>query len=130
MPQGIAILFHGLSLPLLLSAIFLNGIIIRKWFNSGNGKRILQLYKWVGIFAVLYILLLPFGGYRIYRPYIIRYDTVIPVTIALLFIYGLSTLFLMKSLASKTRYVYISGVIVFLLIFKIADKPADNSCEK
>jgi hypothetical protein len=130
LPQGIANLFQKIGMQLLLTAALLNSIIIRIWYNASDGKKILRLYKWAALFIIIYILLLPLGGYRTYRPYIIRYDTIMPVTIALLFIYGLSTLFLLKNIPGKAKYIYIGAVAIFLLIYKNTDTMPDNSCER
>jgi hypothetical protein len=79
----------------------------------------------------VYILLLPLGGYRVYRPYSIRYDTILPVTLALFFYYGYSTFFILKNIAGKKTF-YILAVIVFSIVFTLNDEPGfeRNACEK
>jgi hypothetical protein len=62
-----------------------------------KGKKMIRILMWIGIFTFMYIMLLPFGGYRPYRPRIIRYDTFMPVTIALIYYFGASTYFINPS---------------------------------
>ncbi len=120
------------GLPVLLFMIALNAFIIKKFHYTLEGKMILQKLKWIGIFAGIYILLLPLGGYRMYRPNIIRYDTVMPITICFMFIYALSTLFIIKNIHPKYKKVYLFGICVFLFIFINADEPNFNwnACER
>jgi len=121
-----------LAFPLLFVLIAINLVIIHKYHSSKEGKRILHLSLWIGIFSLLYILLLPLGGFRIYRPNIIRYDTIMPFTFGLIFIYGFSTFFLIKQISKKNRVYYFTGIALFLLIFTNADKlkTADYDCER
>jgi hypothetical protein len=133
LPMGLFNLFSvKLGLPLLLFFILLNGYIINKTNNNPVGQKVLNLLKWIGIFSLIYILLLPLGGYREYRPNIIRRDTFMPVIIGMMYIYGLSTFFILKNNMLPYRKLYYIAVIVFLLIFTIADEPMikDNQCEK
>jgi len=130
-PLGIYyLLFQKLGYPLFLILIGINAIIIKKKFYNEDGRRILKLFKWIGIFSVIYILLLPLGGYRDYRPNIIRYDTIMPVTLCLIIIYGISTYFLINTIKKK-KYIYISAIVLFLMIFINANKSNfnDNQCE-
>jgi len=111
-----------LAYPLLFLLIAINLVIIYKYHSSIEGKRILHLSFWIGVFALLYILLLPLGGFRIYRPNIIRYDTVMPITFGIIFIYGFSTFFLVKQISKKNKIYYLIGIALFLLVFTNADK--------
>ncbi|HEX7414822.1 MAG TPA: hypothetical protein VF411_12335, partial [Bacteroidia bacterium] len=126
------LLTQKLGFPVLLFMIGLNTIIIKRKYYKPEGHRILFLLKWIGIFSAIYILLLPFGGYRIYRPDIIRYDSIMPITIALLFIYGYSSLYLINFMVPKFKGYYLAGIILFLFIYTNADKPFvdDNTCER
>jgi hypothetical protein len=133
LPRGLFNLFtEKLGLPLLLLFILLNGYIIKKTANNPEGQKIIELLKWIGIFAIIYMLLLPMGGYREYRSNILRRDTFMPIVICMMFIYGLSTFFILKNADLKYRKVYSVGVIIFMLIFTIADNPIvdANKCER
>ncbi|MDR2010975.1 MAG: hypothetical protein LBQ22_10905 [Bacteroidales bacterium] len=131
LPKG---LFYILTTKIwffyLLILFVINIILINK-NKTGYDKKILKICKWTGIFIIIYILLLPLGGYRSYRPYIIRHDTFVPVSVCFVFLIGLTTYYLFKIKKVKTWY-YIP-VVVVLAAFSIADKPypdTDNSCEK
>jgi hypothetical protein len=121
-PEGIYILMtNKIGLPLLLSLIIINSIIIRKHYKTDETKKMLSLINGFAIFSVLYILLLPLGGYRVYRPFIVRYDTIIPVTIGLFLMFGLTTFYLIKTISKKYKFVYITSIVLFLLNYEIAD---------
>ncbi|MGZ3861587.1 MAG: hypothetical protein ACXVPN_01120 [Bacteroidia bacterium] len=120
-----------LGWPVLLLMIGINIFLIRKYFNNAEGKKIIHLLKWIGVFSVIYILLLPLGGFRIYRPNVVRYDTIMPVTISMIFVYGLSAFFLIKSIVGKNKLIYLALVAVFMFVYANADEPVhDNDCER
>ena len=128
-------LFHLLTsefgFPLLFSAIALNSIQIYKSQQTKERTLILTMLKWIGIFGAVYLLMLPLGGYRSYRPNIVRSDTFMPITLGLMFIYALSTYYLIMQLKSTYKVAYISVVVLVSLVFTIADKPSrGNDCEK
>lgn len=122
MPDGLFnLLTKKIAFPLLLSSIILNILLIRKYFNSVESRKIRNLAGWIGIFALIYILLLPFGGYRGYRENIVRYDTIMPVTLALLFIFGKTTYYLVENITGKFKPAYLLALAAVLIIFTIAD---------
>jgi len=120
-----------LGIPLLILTIVLNHIFIKRLFQT-NGKKYLSLSKWMLLFILTYIALLPLGGYRFYRPSIVRYDTLLPVLVVLFFMYGKSTLFLLNHLDGKRKFFYLGYVIMLMLVFTNADKPEfdKNACER
>jgi hypothetical protein len=93
---------------------------------------LLHILKWIAIFSAIYTILLPFGGYREYRPYIIRWDTFMPVNLCLFYFYGKSTLFIINQYSSKHKVVYSAAIVCILLVFTVADKTDYNAstCEK
>ena len=124
LPEGLYyLLTQKIGYPLLLCMIGINAFLINKNYKTPEGNKILNLLKWIGIFSILYIILLPLGGYRSYRPDIIRYDSIMPITIALIFIYGLSAYFLIQNLKNKKRTIYLFVIISFSFIFTLADEP-------
>jgi hypothetical protein len=132
-PKGVLLLLtQHWGLPLLILTVFLNLYWIGKRHAAEEGKRIVRQSKWIGLFALVYIVLLPLGGFRTYRPNIIRYDTIMPITLGVMYIFALSTYFLIKSLSSETRKWYSAGIAALLLFFTVADKPefGNNACEK
>jgi hypothetical protein len=134
LPKGIyELLTARIGFPLLLLIIGINYYFLKKSKDNPEAGRIISLLGWIVVFSLIYILLLPLGGYREYRHNILRRDTIIPITLALIFIYGLSTYFLLSIFTGKTKNIYILGITVFLLIFTINDGPTTNNnniCEK
>ena len=77
--------------------------ILRKKQNE-NGKKLISRVKWIALFALIYILILPLGGYREYRPNIIRGDT-------LLILYILTCVYTcLYSFLRVVRWVASSGI--------------------
>lgn len=113
---------QSLGVPLLLIIIGVNVYLIKRYFSSPEGMKIVDSLRWIGIFAAVYLLLLPLGGYRPYRPNILRYDTFIPITIALLFFYGISTFFLLQHMTSRNLNVYLIGLFIFFAIYMNSDR--------
>lgn len=124
--------FQKLGFPVLFLTLIGNTLLIAKHYQTGEGKKILRTFKWIGLFALCYLLLLPLGGYREYRPYILRYDTIMPITLSLLFLFGKTSLFLLRQLDGKRRYGYIALLGLVLFIFTNADEPEfnKNACER
>ncbi|MFH1936670.1 MAG: hypothetical protein ABIK52_03805, partial [Bacteroidota bacterium] len=120
------------AFPLILLVIVVNLFLMRKRSGDAKVQKILILARWIGVFSILYILLLPLGGYRVYRPNVLRYDTIMPVTVCLIFLFGISTHFLIKHLPRRVNYVYITSIVLILLAFARADEPRfqENRCEK
>jgi hypothetical protein len=119
--------------PMILGILALNAILIRIYFWNEDGKRIIHWMKWLSVFSLIYFILLPLGGYRIYRPHILRYDTVMPVTLCLFFLFGSSTLFMLRTISHKKgKIIYSILIISVLLIFTRADEPRfrENACER
>jgi len=102
LPKGIYYQFtQKLGFPVLFILIMLNVFLIRKYYYTKNGKKVICSLKWIGLFSLFYILLLPLGGYRPYRPNILRYDTIMPLTVCLIYFYGLSSYFLLRNIKTK-----------------------------
>ena len=135
-PQGIfEELTSKLGLPLLVAFVLGNAWLVRRFTRpSAEGKRVQQVLRWVGLFAVVYIALLPLGGYRPYRPFLLRNDSILPVLLGLLFGYALSTVYLLQQLAARPRRWYVGAVCVLSLIFLNADRRLwlrdGNTCER
>ena len=104
---------QSLGVPLLLLIIAVNVFLIRRFTHTNNGKKIVGTLQWIGLFALIYLVLLPLGGYRTYRPNILRYDTFIPITIVLIYFYGNSTYFLINNLQGRSLKYY--GIFLFAL---------------
>ncbi len=132
LPQGLFNLLTGKPGFLFLFVMLaLNAGFIYRKFNNSEGTLILKTFKWILIFAGIYILLLPLGGYRDYRFYVIRYDTFLPITLALIFLYARSSIFLLQQISSIQKRWYIPLLVVMALIYTNADRANfdTNSCE-
>ena len=94
-------------------------------------SRILNIILFLLIVNLFYILLLPLGGYRIYRPLIIRYDTIIPLSISYFIIYGTTSIYLISNI-KKYLPVYITGIILFTIFMIVIDLRISklNECER
>ncbi|QKG80815.1 hypothetical protein [Tenuifilum thalassicum] len=133
LPEGIYYSFtQKLGFPVLFLFLLINALIIRNKYRNPEGEKLLKTFKWIGLFSLIYIALLPLGGYRNYRPYVLRYDTIIPITVSLMFVFAKTTIFILKNFSHKQNYWYIPLVSLVLFIFTNADKPNfnKNSCEK
>jgi len=133
LPQGLYYLLTSkLGFPLLFLVIIANLIIIVRQYRSAESDGLIKLLKWLGIFALLYILLLPLGGYRSYRPNILRYDTFIPVTLSIMFAFGTTSLYLIKRLKGRRKSIYLAALVSIILMFANADRvnKADYLCER
>lgn len=109
-----------LGFILLLFGVFINWVILKN-----TDREYLIKYKLfftlLALFSVIYILLLPFGGFRSYRPLIIRYDTLIPVTICLIFVFVHSSWHLFNKLKDKNWRIYAGFISLILIINFIGD---------
>ena len=136
LPLGVfKVLTVRLGLPLLLLACLGNQWLLRRRVPpSAESQRLALLLRWVGWFALGYVLLLPLGGYRGYRPLLVRFDTILPIAIGLVGFYGASTAYLLGQLAGRARHWYVGGVLVLAAIFINSDLgyyPGDNNiCER
>ncbi len=133
LPEGLFRQFSlRLGLPLLLLGVLANAVFLKKQSGNPDAARALTILKWLAVFSILFILLLPLGGFREYRPNIIRRDTIMPVLLCLMYGFGLSTYFLLRQFPGRLKVAYRVGVVLFLAIFVNADLPlpVQNQCER
>ncbi len=127
MPKGFFDLISAKpGLAVLIGFALINAILvfIIKDKNVAHKK----LLYFISAFIGMYLILLPFGGYRDYRPNIIGTDVFLPIILALLIFTISSSLFLINRLPAAYRII---PAAVFV-IFTWADKPNFyyNHCEK
>lgn len=130
--RGIMAIFtQKLGFPLLAAGIVANLLLLRKFAAPDQLRQLLVLGKWVAVFIAAYLLLLPLGGYRSYRSLIVRHDTILPVTLCLVFFYAKTTLVLLRN-EWLHRGRYAVGITVLSLAVTAADLPefGQNDCEK
>jgi hypothetical protein len=136
LPGGLArYLTYQVGLPLLLSAVAFNAVLL--WLLTAPTparQQVLRSLGWVGLLLGCYLLLLPFGGYRTYRPNLLRNDTALPVILGVFFAYGLSSYFLLTNLRTMRRGAYQVLVCLFGAFFLYQDgqpnPAASNGCER
>lgn len=126
---GIKLYFTcNLAYALFAILLIVNFFLLKKMNLKQHEKNILKYSRMLLLFSVIYIAVLPFGAYRSYRPYIIRYDVVMPITIIILF-YATFTSWIIIQQHDKKYFIFLTTI---LLIFQLADKPHfhNNACEK
>lgn len=129
--KGIPSLFaEKIGLSWLIALILLNLLILRK--DNLVHWRWTKVYAWVGAVIVIYMALLPLGGYRSYRPWIIRFDTFMPVTLLLVWLFGVSAFQIISGKVSGWKFAYYFAVIYSLVYFTQYDKLPDSAydCER
>jgi len=119
-----------LAMPLILLLLSVNFYFLKK---KGHLEHpIWRFAFWVWIFLFAYLAILPWGGFRDYRPKTIRHDTFIPVTLGFIFTIGLSSKMVFNYFQKKKTKAYLSFVALILILFSIADNPGfdANDCER
>ena len=135
LPQGILRqLTSQLGFPLLVLVCLVNAQLIRRFLPpTAENRQLLRFLQLLGIFSALYIILLPLGGYRYYRPLLLRRDSILPVILGLMYFYGASTYSLLQQLPRPPRQWYIGGLLLVGGIFMSADRlrmVKNNTCER
>ena len=138
LPKGIFnSFFASVSYSIILFLLIANYLIVFfKYKNDTEYKKILGLYRFLIVFTLIYVLLLPLGGYRPYRPLLLRFDTIIPITILSMITICYGFLFIFKRLLTEkwTYYLKIVYPLFFVLIltfFTFRDNlKVHNECEK
>lgn len=116
-------LTQRLGWPLLLLLVAGNAWWLRRAPGKEAVARERKWLLWIGLFSAAYLLLLPLGGFREYRPWIVRRDTMLPVTLGMIFFIGRSAYYLLRHLPGKVRYGYAAALIASLLLFTLVDTP-------
>lgn len=133
LPRGILQLFTEKLGPLLLSiALVINLWLLKRLDAGGSGSDIRAAARWFGLFAVLYVVLLPLGGYRDYRPFIVRYDTLLPITLGAFTLFAASSLRLLAILRPRAKRAFGLFLVAILAVFTVADEPEFHrtACER
>ncbi|MBC6612748.1 aminopeptidase P N-terminal domain-containing protein [Hymenobacter sp. BT507] len=117
--------------PLLVLSVIINLIIINQLPQNDRTRRIITAAKWLLVLSVVYIALLPFGGYRTYRPYLLRRDTVMPVTLCLMYLVGVSSLYIIYCKKFLHIRFYISYLFLLIAFYSVNDisNLKENNCE-
>ncbi len=125
-PQGLwQLLTNKLGLSLLLITTLAQYIWIHRSDQRipRSARLLLRGMLW---FSLLYILLLPLGGYRDYRPLVVRRDTLLPVYMCLFWAWAYSTLFILATSGGFSAFrqkAYAAFIGLVCLYFTLADEP-------
>lgn len=121
LPVGLYYLFtQKLAYPILFLMLGINLFLIKK--QGTHAGLCSKIVRWTSLFILLYLLLLPLGGFRDYRPNIIRKDTFLPVAVCFLYLYGYSTFLLLRDQAFHYWKLSLITVLSFSLVFIYADE--------
>lgn len=129
---GIPIEFtYQLGFPVLFFAVLVNLLLLKGSTPTSTTNTILRIALWLFVLGAVYLALLPFGGYRTYRPNIIRRDTLIPITLLLIYLFGVSALYLLHHGPPRFNRLYVPVLLALTALYSFADV-ADlraNNCE-
>jgi hypothetical protein len=137
LPKGVWKAFTSIPYLMIIGLLIINYLIaFYKYKGIPQFRKILGLYRFLIVFSLIYILLLPLGGYRPYRPYILRYDTIIPVTVLSIITVCYTFLFIVKQFETDKwkrflKTIYLSIYIIVFILFLYRNKIwVYNECEK
>jgi hypothetical protein len=88
-----------------------------------------QLFLIMGGLAI-YIALLPLGGFREYRPFILRYDTWMPVTLGCIYLLALTGSMLWQIELVKRKAMLLAGLVIFFFTVMDAGISENTRCQK
>ncbi len=117
-------------MPIVLVILFNMYLIQRS--NSKELDKLVKIFCFSALFIGAYLLLLPLGGYRSYRPFIIRRDTLQPVLWLVFFAWGISSVCLLKNIQSRKQTIYACTIALICLVYTLMDKVPGytNACER
>ncbi|MEZ5046822.1 MAG: hypothetical protein R2831_07495 [Chitinophagaceae bacterium] len=129
----IVVIKHHIVIFFITAILILNTYLIRKKTNFKNQFE--QLIKIFIFFSIIYLSLLPLGGYRSYRPYIIRYDTLQPITLFFIFCFIYSCILVLKhySFKDNEKRNYYALLGIFVIAFSSIDLDIErnlNECQQ
>ena len=132
LPEGLRYFFFASPAVLILTDALLANLALVNILRLSSARRINRLALAFALFATVYTLLLPMGGYRPYRPLIIRCDSVQPVILGALVFYALSGVELLRSFNWKRGLFYSIVPLILTTYFMYCDEPSrgNNYCER
>lgn len=107
--------------------LIINGLGIIYVNKNYKNNKYFSFFLWGLLIISIYILLLPFGGYRPYRPNILRFDTILPMNIFLVWLIAFSSNYLLKNVNFNAKVIYLIPLLIILGVFyKVDDIRADE----
>lgn len=123
------ILMKRPGLPILLAVCVLNTIYIGKRADTNIRNMIFETLRLLLLFSLLYLLILPLGGYRSYREFIIRYDTFIPVTVCVFFYYVTTSIIVLQIALKSHIKLFIALFVSVSLFYTLVDLNLNHKSE-
>ena len=119
--QGIYLTFSKYpGVTILFGSILVNVVLLAR-MDTLQSLGLVKRSLWVLALCGVYLLLLPWGGYRAWRPYIVRYDTFMPVTLSFIYLFGLSTFYIATHVRRKKKIAFVTSVLLILTYFTLQD---------
>ena len=118
--------------PIVLIALLGNFLLIR-FKKLGDFKNVKSVGYFILFFSLIYVALLPLGGFRSYREFIIRYDTFLPVTLSALFLLLYTTRVIYSHINGNGFIIYTVVILAFSFYLFNGDKHTEreaNFCEQ
>ncbi|PZR24286.1 MAG: hypothetical protein DI539_01020 [Flavobacterium psychrophilum] len=110
----------GSGVPYILVSAIICTVVVYILYKKEYPKYF-QILVFLLIFSILYILLLPLGGYRFYRPLILRRDTLTPVLCIIFFCWSASTMILLLRLAGLKKIFPVALASVLIVFYTKKD---------
>ena len=133
LPFGLLkMLTSDLGLVMLIGLSMFSSLLILRFSGRIEQKKMRNFGVWILIFSLVYLFLLPLGGFRDYRPDIVRRDSVLPILLLLFIYFGWTALIVLRTIKGRSSKYYTAVLLGVLVIYSIADasKFDKNQCEK
>ncbi len=116
----------------ILGLLAISFFMIKKVYPDFREHKIYHFLRWGIIILGIYLLLLPLGGYRSYRMYILRFDTMMPANIFIVWLCAYIVHFLWDKLPPKLTLMYWIPVLTILGIFYFSESLENhyNDCQR
>lgn len=126
------ILTLRLGFPIIIILSVANTLFVLVKASAETKNKLKFVLISLAFFSFIYLLLLPFGGYRTYREYIIRFDTFIPITLCFFLYFAYSSVLAIQTANNRVKIIFVSVVLASVCFFTIvdSDRKYQNSCEK
>ena len=127
MLNGIPNYLINFGLPYCFGLLIMVYFFSRKYFPEILKTSEVRFLKFISFGVILFLFLLPLGGYRSYRPNIWSNDLTMPLTIFLIIIIVAGSIFLLKQLGELPLKIFAFLFFTTLLIYWCQNFPAKNN---
>lgn len=127
MLNGIPDYLINFGLPYCFGLLILVYFFVRKYFHGTLKTKKFNFLKLLSLGVILFLFLLPFGGYRSYRPHIWSSDLTMPLTLFLIITIVSGALYLLHQLSKLSRSVFAFLFFTTLFIYWLQNFPVKNS---